>query len=130
MSDDTFGDIEPDDLWDNESPAPEQVTYRIHELRRLFAQLADDDEGVVDFFDLHDEEQQAGLVVGEFTVAWINDHPLSEAPRLAEHLHEVQRFLSPDRIPVWASLTEDQRVVGAAIGAHIADWLGAEGSWR
>ena len=129
MSDTEFGDIELEDLWDNEPPAPEQVAYRIHESRLLFAHLTDDDS-IADFFDLPEEEQEAGLVVGEFTVAWISEHPLSEAPRLAEHLHEVQRFLSTDRIPAWESLTEDQRVVGASIGAHIADWLGLEGSWR
>jgi hypothetical protein len=121
-----FQDFEADDALDHAPPAPEQVAYRIHRIRRYLSRLAGNDIG--DFFDMTDEEQTHALQVGEDIVAFVTSHDPSERAKLARVIHEARA--EQDDLPTWAELDESSRAVAEALAKVLAEWLIREGAWR
>ena len=65
-----FGDIETADAWDADATiAPEQVTYRLHELRAEVERLGGGDAPAWD--DLDADSQTLALAIGTVVVEWI-----------------------------------------------------------
>lgn len=133
MSDDdaayTFGDIEPDDVFDPTAPpAPEQVAYRLHELRAYLESVHALD-ALPSWVELEPAAQQLGIRVGEVIVAWLIETDPDHPERAARHLHDVRRYWG-GALPPWDELPDDQRQVGIDLLAAIIDWLRAEGSLR
>lgn len=122
----TFGDFEPDDAIDHEPPAPEQVAYRLHELRREIDIIAGRDPGAWD--ELTADEQTLALSIGETIVRWLMSHPHPTAAPLAESLHNVRRYLSHNVLPAWADLEPDHRQLAIDIMQLILDWLRRQGA--
>lgn len=121
-----FGDIDVDDVWDSDPTiAPEQVTYRLHELRVAIDELAGRPADAWD--ELTDPEQQLALALGNVIVDWIGTHLSNDPATLAEQLHNVRAWLARGLIPAWADLDDDDRQLAVDIMTMIVDWLEREG---
>lgn len=127
MSDTTFGDFEVDDAFDHEPPAPEQVAYKLHALRREIDVLAAGAE-LPAFDDLEPEAQQLALGIGEVIVAFIVERNPDVPEDVARHLHEARRYMASSRLPPWEELPADDRQVGIALMALIIEWLRRQGA--
>ena len=122
-----FGDYELADAYDREPPAPEQVAYKLHELRTLVDALAGDTD-LPTWDQLTASEQDLGLSVGEVIVA----HIVATDPDVPEHvareLHNVRRYWASSRLPPWEDLDADERQVGIDLMATIIGWLRRQGA--
>lgn len=126
MSGYRFGDDDPADVYaPGAPPAPEQVAYRLHELRAYLGALTGTE--LVPFDELTGPEQTLALAVGAVVVAWLVETDPDEPERAAEHLHNVRRYWSP-ALPSWAELPADHRAVAVDLLAAVIDWLAAEGA--
>lgn len=122
-----FGDIEPADAWCAEGePAPEQVAYRLHELRRVIDQLAGQDPGAFD--ELKPAAQELALAIGQVVVDWLRSTDPDLAADTARQLHAVRRYWSGNTLPAWEALPEDHREVAVGLISDLLDWLAREGS--
>lgn len=123
----TFGDIEPDDVVTaGGEPAPEQVAYRLHELRRCVDQLAGQDPGAFDV--LEPEEQTLALAIGGVIVDWLRTTDPDQPQDTARQLHNVRRYWSGGAMPAWEDLPPDHRAMAVDLMTELFDWLRAEGS--
>jgi hypothetical protein len=122
----TFGDFEADDAVDHEPPAPEQVAYRLHDLRREIDLATGRDPGSWD--DLTEEEQNLALSIGETVVQWLLSHPNPTPEGLAESLHNVRRYLSHNVLPAWDDLDDDHRTLAVDLMRIILEWLRRQGA--
>ena len=125
MSD--FGDFDPDDAVDREPPDPEQVTYRVHELRRDLDVLI----GSLDlprWDDLSPAAQNMARGIGAMIVNYILTHEPEDAEELARALHDARRFVATSPLPAWDDLTSDDRDVGIALMSIILNWLRRQGA--
>lgn len=124
-----FGDITPEDAYDVEGVAdPDQVAYRLHELRRYIDQLAGHDPGAFDALD--PDEQILALAIGKVIVDWLANTDPDHPERTARQLHNVRRFWSANTMPAWEDLPDDQRDLAVDLMRQIIDWLRREGSLR
>lgn len=124
---DVFGDFDVDDAFDHEPPAPEQVTYRLHELRREIDALA----GAADlptWDELTEPEQQLALALGETIVDYIVSAEPDEPEALARTLHNARRYIASSRLPAWEALDDDDRQIGIALMGLIIGWLRRQGA--
>lgn len=122
----TFGDLEPDDVFDLEPPAPEQVAYRLHSLRLEVDALAGAAE-LPTWDDLTAPEQALGLAIGTALVDWLVTHN-PDAEQAARSLHNVRRFIASSRLPAWEDLEPDDRALGVALMTLIIGWLQRQGA--
>jgi hypothetical protein len=125
MSD--FGDYEADDAYDVEPPAPEQVTYRLHDLRREIDALAGA-EDLPTWDELSASEQELALALGDTIVSYIISAEPDEPEALARTLHNARRYVASSRLPTWESLAPDDRQVGIALMGLIIGWLRRQGA--
>lgn len=127
MTDVEFGDIEPDDVWCADGdPDPEQVAYRLHELRRYIDQLACQDPGAFD--DLDPDEQTLAVAIGVVIVDWLVNTDPDHPELTARQLHNVRRYWSGNAMPTWDELPDDHRDLAVDLMRQIIDWLRAEGT--
>lgn len=121
-----FGDITTEDVWDADATiAPEQVTYRLHQLRAGFDALGGRD--TPDWDDLAEDEQQLALAIGEVIVGWIEERDDEPVASLARKIHNVQAYLCGGLMPPWEELSAAERSIGRRIVQMILDWLRREG---
>lgn len=123
---DEFGDFDQDDQFaaDGE-PAPQQVAFRLHELRMLLEELAG--YGSVRWEDLTPEEQDIGYDLCVFLVPVILEDPNVDSMTYA--LHELREVLD-DLVPPWHLLTEEEKVVAQSLMIWTLEWLVKEGAVR
>jgi hypothetical protein len=124
---DVFGDFDVDDAFDHEPPAPEQVTYRLHGLRREIDALA----GAADlptWDELTEPEQQLALALGETIVGYIVSAEPDEPEALARTLHNARRYIASSRLPAWEALDADDRQIGIDLMALVIGWLRRQGA--
>ena len=127
MSDAAFGDFDPDDAYGVEPPDEEQVTYKLHALRKALDDLA----GTRDlpaWGDLTPQAQTMARGVAGVIVRYIIDHEPEEAEQLARTLHEARRYVATSPLPPWEDLPADDRQVGIDLMAVILDWLRRQGA--
>lgn len=122
-----FGDLELADVFDTAPPAPDQVAYRIHRIRRYLDRLAGTDPG--DFFDMTRREQDRAFDVADDIVTWVADHAPTLRADLPRAVHEFYFALDPS-VPAWDDLAPDLVTVAEAIARELADWLIRQGAWR
>lgn len=125
MSD--FGDFDPDDAYDKEPPDVEQVTYKLHALRRAL----DDLVGTFDlpvWDDLDPEAQAMAIEIGRAIVRYIIEREPEDAEQLARTLHEARRYVATSPLPPWEALPADDRQVGIDLMAIILAWLDRQGA--
>jgi GNAT superfamily N-acetyltransferase len=104
-------------------PAPEQVTYRLHELRAQLEAMAD--HVIAPWHILSDEAREVAFVLGEhLTEAIVND---PESVPIAKYLHLVRQYLDP-ALADWLALQPEERRVGEALMEALLDWLELEGT--
>lgn len=124
---DVFGDFDVDDALDHEPPAPEQVTYRLHDLRREIDALA----GAADlptWDELTEPEQQLALALGDTIVGYIISAEPDEPEALARTLHNARRYIASSRLPAWEALDADDRQIGIDLMGLIIGWLRRQGA--
>lgn len=124
---DTFGDWDPDDALDREPPAPEQVTYKLHDLRTEIDALT----GAVDlptWDELSEAEQELALALGDTIVGYIISAEPDEPEGLARTLHNARRYVASSRLDRWEDLDPDDRQVGIDLMALIIGWLRRQGA--
>jgi hypothetical protein len=121
-----FGDWEPDDSLDTEPPAPEQVAYKLHALRREIDALTGP-EGLT-WDQLTIQEQQLGVAIGQAIVNYIVMADPDVPEDAARNLHNVRRFLASSTLPPWEDLSPDDRRVGIALMELIINWLQRQGA--
>jgi len=122
-----FGDYEVDDAFDHEPPAPEQVTYRLHELRSEIDALA----GAADlptWDELTAPEQELALALGDTIVGYIISAEPDEPEALARTLHNARRYIASSRLPTWEALDADDRQIGIDLMGLIIGWLRRQGA--
>jgi len=124
---DVFGDWAVDDAFDVEPPAPEQVTYRLHDLRREIDLLAAHAE-LPTFDELSAPEQQLALALGETIVAYIVSAEPDEPEALARTLHNARRYVASSRLAPWEQLDADDRRIGVELMAILIGWLRRQGA--
>lgn len=127
MSDTDFGDWDLDDAWDHEPPAPEQVAYRLHDLRSEIDAVA----GAADlptWDELEPEAQEMALGIGQVIVDFIVARNPDLAEDVARHLHNARRYLASSRLPAWDELPADDRQIGIDLMQLIIDWLRRQGA--
>lgn len=120
-----FGDWDPDDAFDHEPPAPEQVAYRLHDLRLEVDALA----GAADlpaWDELSAPEQSLALSIGAALVDWLVTHT-PDATAAARSLHNVRRYIASSRLAPWEDLDDADRAVGVALMTLVIDWLRRQG---
>jgi hypothetical protein len=122
-----FGDWEPDDAWDREPPDPEQVTYKLHDLRLALDQLAGD-QGLPTWDELTADEQEMAMGIGRMIVDYILAREPELPDDLARTLHNARRFMATSRLPEWEQLDADDRQIGIALMSTILDWLRRQGA--
>lgn len=128
MTDYVFGDDEPDDAYAvGAQPAPEQVAYRLHELRQYLEELAGTHD-VPTWAELTPEEQDLGVAIGEVIVNWLVETDPDEPEPAARNLHNVRRYWASTRLPPWEDVPADDRQVGIDLMANLIGWLKREGS--
>ena len=127
MTDTAFGDFEADDAFDREPPAPEQVTYRLHDLRREIDLLAAHAE-LPTFDELTGPEQQLALALGETIVDYIVSAEPDEPEALARTLHNARRYVASSRLPRWEDLDADDRQIGIGLMTILIGWLRRQGA--
>lgn len=126
MSD--FGDIEPDDVpAEGGEPDPDQVAFRLHELRAYIDKLAGTD-WAARFEELTPEEQEVARAVGAAIVQWLLSQDPDDPELVARHLHAVRRYWSRGALEAWEDLPQDHRDLAVALMANIITWLQREGS--
>lgn len=125
MSD--FGDFDDDDAFANEPPDPEQVTYKLHQLRIELDVLAAG-HGLPTWDDLSGGEQDMALGIGALIVKYILDNEPEDAESLARTLHNARRFVATVPLPPWDDLDGDDKAVGIALMDIILGWLRRQGA--
>ena len=125
MSD--FEDWEPDDSLDLEPPDPEQVTYKLHQLRVALDELAGE-HNLPQWDDLDPNSQWMARGIGQMIVQYILDREPETAEELARTLHNARRFVATTPLPEWDDLSPDERAVGVALMGAILDWLRRQGA--
>ena len=123
-----FGDIEPDDSYSaGAEPDPEQVAYRLHELRAYLDALTGSDYAAR-FQELTPEEQEIARAVGATIVQWLLSQDPDDPERVARHLHAVRRYWSRGALDAWEDLPQDHQELAVALMRNLIDWLHREGS--
>jgi hypothetical protein len=123
----SFGDWDQDDALDHEPPAPEQVTYRLHDLRRELDALA----GAADlptWDELSGPEQDLALALGATIVSYIVSAEPDDPETLARTLHNARRYVASSRLAAWEDLDADDRQVGIALMGVVIGWLRRQGA--
>jgi hypothetical protein len=120
-----FGDFDVDDAADHEPPAPEQVAYRLHDLRVEVDALAGAEEPGWD--DLTNPERSLALAIGVALVDWLVTH-VPDPVDAARALHNVRRYIATSRLPPWDDLDADDQAIGVALMSLIIDWLRRQGA--
>jgi hypothetical protein len=108
-------------------PAPEQVAYRLHELREYLDSVAGSHD-LLRWDELTPTEQSLGIAIGEAIVAHLIEHEPDAAEDTARHLHNVRRYWASSRLPPWEELPPDDRQVGIDLMAAVLNWLAHEGT--
>lgn len=124
---DVFGDFDVDDALDHEPPAPEQVTYKLHSIRREIDALTGAAE-LPTFDELSAGEQQLALALGETVVEYIIEAEPDRPDDLARTLHNARRYIASSRLDPWESLPADDRQVGIDLMALLIGWLRRQGA--
>ena len=125
MSD--FGDFDDDDALDHEPPDEEQVTYKLHSLRRELDLLAGARD-VPTWDELSDGEREMASGIGAVIVRYILDHEPEEPEQLARTLHNARRYVATTPLPPWEDVSLDDRAVGIALMSVVLDWLERQGA--
>jgi hypothetical protein len=119
-----FGDLEPDDVWDDDPTiAPEQVAYKLHRLRRAVEQLAGRDPGRFD--DLSRRDRYDALELGQAVTDYAVANGTADAARAARAIHDL--FRPQTGGPLWVDLSDDEQAIGVALVAIIFTWLRRQG---
>jgi hypothetical protein len=123
----TFGDVDADDVFAAEAPpAPEQVAYRLHALRRELDVLTGRDPGRWE--DLTAAEQSLALSIGVVIVEWLATHDPDDPTAAARSLHEVRRYLTHGVLAPWDDLTADERALAVDVMTLVFAWLRRQGA--
>lgn len=122
----TFGDFDVDDALDHEPPAPEQVAYRLHDLRLELDVLAGA-AALPTWDELTAPEQDLGLAIGTALVDWLVTHT-PDAADAARSLHNVRRYIASSRLATWEELDADDRQIGIDLMGVIIAWLRRQGA--
>jgi hypothetical protein len=121
-----FGDWEPDDAIDHEPPAPEQIAYRLYELRQDVENLIG--RPLPEWDELSADEQASIQSFGAFIVDWLADNPDPDNPEpLAHALHDLRQVLNP-QLADWDDLSDDEHEIGEELMALILNWLRRQGA--
>lgn len=125
---DLFGDWDDDDAYDRELADPEQVTYRLHELRVEVDALAGDLD-LARWDDLDAPTRQLAAALGVTIVTYLAAQgPDVDPADVARHLHEARRFVATSRLAPWDQLDADDRAIGVALMTVIVGWLTRQGA--
>ena len=124
-----FGDdAGADDAYSAEGTAdPDQVAYRLHELRAYVDALSGS-MYAPNFEVLSTDEQTIARSVGMVIVHWLLTVDPDDPEQAAINLHNVRRYWSGNTLPAWDDLPQDERDMGVALLKAIIDWLHREGS--
>jgi hypothetical protein len=122
---DEFGDWDPDDSFDHEPPAPEQVAYRLHHIREEIEELIG--RPLPTWDELDADQQAVGLALGESITNYINANEPDVPEPLAHALHDFRQAINP-ALPDWDDLSDDDHAIGTAIMDIILKWLRMEGA--
>jgi hypothetical protein len=126
VSDDfEFGDWDPDDSFDHEPPAPEQVTYRLHRIRADVEELIG--RPLPKWEDLDDDQKAVGFALGERVTEFIATNEPDYPEPLAHALHDFRQAINPS-LPDWDDLSDEDHAIGTAIMDIILKWLRMEGA--
>lgn len=125
MSD--FGDWDPADAFDHEPPDEEQVTFKLHSLRRELDVLAGG-RGLPTWDDLTPGERDMASGIGRVIVKYILDHEPEDAESLARTLHNARRYVATTPLPPWDEVNPDDRAVGRELMQTVLDWLARQGA--
>lgn len=122
----TFGDIELADVWDQDPTiAPEQVAYRLHELRVEVDMFGG--EATPRWEDLDDETRELAHAIAVVIVAWIVAREPDNPALTARRIHDVRVFLSGGVVRPWDALAPDEQQIAIDLVDLIIDWLEREG---
>lgn len=121
-----FGDWDPSDAFDREPPAPEQVAYRIHEIRIALDELAGVDG--ITWNDLSATQRDLALAIGQAVVDYVIVADPDIPEDAAKSLHNVRRYLSGNTLPAWDDLPEPDRSVGIHLMEILIAWLVRQGA--
>lgn len=121
-----FGDWDDSDAFDREPPAPEQVAYRIHEIRIALDELAGVDG--VRWDDLTAVQQELAMAIGQAVVDYVIVADPDIPEEAAISLHNVRRYLSGNTLPAWEDLPDTDRTVGIHLMEILIAWLVRQGA--
>lgn len=122
-----FGDWDDDDALGTEPADVDQVTYRLHDLRRAIDALA----GAADlpaWDDLSPDAQEMARGIGQVIVDYLVSHDPDDPAMVARHLHDARRYVASSRLPPWDDLPADDRQIGVDLMGLIIGWLQRQGA--
>lgn len=122
-----FGDWDDDDAFGTEPADPEQVTYKLHQLRLAIDDLVGSHDLPL-WDDLGPDAQEMAMAIGRAIVQYILEHEPETGEELAKTLHEARRYVATSPLPPWEDLPADDRQVGIDLMQLILNWLTRQGA--